>query len=371
MKAQPLLRLAPLLVLLAACAGPTTRPSDTPAPGTAATPAHVATATVPEAFMTAPLPEHEIDSVAAWNTPDGGTWLIATGKKTNQLVVYDGNSGATLRVVGGPGAAMGQFNRPNGIAVFADLVFVVERDNQRVQILRLPDFQPLAQFGQGELITPYGLWLQEVAPGELEVLVTDSFMADFRTELLPPMDQLDQRVKRYRVRLDGDTPKATLLGQFGDTTEAGALRMVESIAGDPQHNRLLIAEEDKRAGTTLREYRMDGSYTGRDLPRDRFQAQAEGVALWACQDGSGYWITVDQSANRTVFNVFDRVDLSFLGSFKGDTVALTDGIALHAVATRRFPGGVLYAAHDDQGIGAFDWRDIARALDLRQGCEAP
>jgi len=359
----------PLLALLAACAGPATRPDSALAPVPEAR-ENIPAISVAETFMTLPMREHEIDSVAAWNAPGGGTWLIATGKQSNQLVVYDGNTGDLLRTVGGPGKGPGQFNRPNGIAVYADLVFVVERDNQRVQVLRLPDFQPLALFGQGELLNPYGLWLHETAPGELELMVTDSFMADFRTELLPPMDQLDQRVKRYRVRLDGDAPQATLLGQFGDTTPAGALRMVESIAGDPMHNRLLIAEEDTRVGTTLREYRMDGTYTGRDLPPDRFQAQAEGVALWACADGSGYWITADQSADRTVFHLFDRETLDFRGSFKGNQVALTDGISLHSVATRRFPEGVLYAAHDDRGVGAFDWRDIATALDLRQNCGA-
>ena len=43
-------------------------------------------------------------------------------------------------------------------------------------------------------------------------------------------------------------------------------------------------------------------------------------------------------------------------------------LTLHSVATRRFPEGVLYAAHDDRGVGAFDWRDIATALNLRQNC---
>ena len=358
-----------LVLLLAACAGPATRPDSSSAPLPDAR-ENLPAVSVAEAFMTPPLREHEIDSVAAWRTPGGDTWLIATGKQSNQLVVYDGDTGAFKRTVGGPGDGPGQFNRPNGIAVYADLVFVVERDNQRVQVLRLPDFQPLAQFGKGELLNPYGLWLRETAPGELELLVTDSFMADFRTERVPPLGQLDQRVKRYRVDIQGEAPKATLTGHFGDTTPAGALRMVESIAGDPMHDRVMIAEEDIRVGTTLREYRMDGTYTGRDLPPDRFQAQAEGVALWACADGSGYWITADQSADHTVFHLFDRVTLDFRGSFKGNTVALTDGISLHSVATRRFPEGVLYAAHDDRGVGAFDWRDIAKALDLRPNCAA-
>jgi len=359
----------PLALCLGACAGPQARPDASSADLPEVV--EVAAVTVAEAFLTAPLRQHEIDSVAAWNTPDGDTWLIATGKVTGQLVVYDGDTGRYLFAVGSEGTGPGQFKRPNGIAVHADLVFVVERDNQRVQLLRLPDFQPVTSFGPGELRNPYGLWLHEVAPDELELLVTDSFMEDFRTEKLPPMHELAERIKRYRIEMFGELPKATLVGQFGDTTEAGALRMVESIAGDPLHDRLLIAEEDLRVGTTLREYRMDGTYTGRDLPPDRFQAQAEGVALWACADGSGYWITADQHRSRTLFHVFEREDLEFRGSFRGNAVASTDGIAMHSVGTRRFPGGVLYASHDDQGVGAFDWRDIARALGLREGCQAP
>jgi len=47
----------------------------------------------------------------------------------------------------------------------------------------------------------------------------------------------------------------------------------------------------------------------------------------------------------------------------------TAGIA--QAATSRFPNGVFYAVHDDQGVGAFDWRDIAKALALRTDCSDP
>ena len=367
------LRAAPaaFALLLAACATTTPDPShsrsrsDLRALPTAGEATHVA-----EAFLTAPLPEHEIDSVAAWRHPDGATWLIATGKASHQLVVYDGDSGAVLRTFGGEGDGPGRFRRPNGVTVHGNLLFVAERDNHRVQAFSLPEFAPVDTFGESELKSPYGLWIRELSPNALELFVTDSFMADYRTETLPPLDQLDERVKRYEIHLDAATPIAPTLRQtFGDTTEAGALRMVESIAGDPLHDRLLIAEEDVRAGTTLRVYRMDGTYSGMDLPPRHFQAQAEGVALWDCPDGSGYWITTDQSSDRTVFHLFDRQDLRFLGSFAGDDVALTDGIWLHASGTQRFPHGVLYAAHDDRGVGAFDWREIAKALDLRENCD--
>jgi 3-phytase len=356
-----------LALLIAGCSAPGGRD-----PSSQVMPARVFGAEavpVREAFMTPETVQDEIDSVASWRSPGGQTWLIATAKETHRLVVYDGDTGETLRGVGARGERAGEFNRPNGIAVHGDLLFVVERDNHRVQVLRLPDFAPVGLVGAGQLRSPYGLWLRETAPSELEMLVTDSFMADYRTETVPPLSELDQRVKRYRLRFDGGTLVGTdYLGHFGDTTEAGALRMVESIAGDPAHDRLLIAEEDVRVGTTLRVYTLAGEYTRRSLPRDRFQAQAEGVALWTCDDGSGYWITTDQNSDLTVFHVFSRRELGYLGSFTGEKVALTDGIWLQQAPTARFPDGVLYAAHDDRGVGAFDWRDIAQALELRTTC---
>ena len=184
------------------------------------------------------------------------------------------------------------------------------------------------------------------------------------------VEELAERVKRFRLQLPPDgTIQAWHMGQFGDTTEAGALRMVESIAGDPEHDRLLIAEEDLRVGTTLRVYTLGGEYAGRNLPRERFKAQAEGVALWACPDGSGYWITTDQARDLTVFHVFDRRELGYLGSFTGEHTAMTDGIWLHASATRRFPYGALYVAHDDAGVAAFDWQDVAKVLGIRRSCD--
>lgn len=368
---RQLIALSASALLLAACASvpapqPTPDPSSRPMPDVFG----ADSASMPEAFLSPEMPEHEIDSVASWGTPEGHTWLIATGKESHQLVVFDGDSGEYRLSFGERGEGPGQFNRPNGIAVFGDLVFVVERDNHRVQVMRLPDFAPVAMIGQDVLRSPYGLWLDETAPGELQLLVTDSFMADYRTETLPPMHELDQRVKRFGLRLPPmGGMEVHYQGHFGDTTEAGALRMVESIAGDPEHDRLLIAEEDLRVGTTLRVYDLAGSYKGVNLPRERFKAQAEGVALWACPDGSGYWITTDQARDLTIFHVFDRRELGYLGSFTGEDTAMTDGIWLHATATRRFPYGALFAAHDDAGVAAFDWQDIARVLDLDRSCE--
>jgi 3-phytase (myo-inositol-hexaphosphate 3-phosphohydrolase) len=350
------------LILLTACTTPAIRTSAPQVP----VPSTTVDAVIAEAWVSAGSTGDELDSLAVWPTEDGRTWLIATAKSSHTLVVYDAETGQRLRSIGGPGKEPLRFNRPNGIAVFGDVLFVAERDNHRVQALQLPDFDSLGMIGEDVLRAPYGLWVRETGPGQLELLVTDSFMADFRTGTLPPMAELDQRVKRFAIDLDApDGLHAQYRGAFGDTSEEGALRMVESIAGDTAHDRLLIAEEDRRVGSTLRDYTLDGLYRARSLPV--FDADAEGVALWACDADMGYWIAVDQ-LRPTVFRVYDRESLELVKTFSGEVVANTDGQVLYAVGTSRFPAGALYALHDDQAVAAFDLRDLVKVLGLSGRC---
>ena len=333
----------------------------------ATAPARISEARINEAWISEDLAGEEMDSLAVWQRSDGPDWLIASAKQGQRLLVFDAETGARIGAHGGPGSEPGRFQRPNGIAVAGDLLFVVERDGARVQVLRLPGFEPVGQFGQEELQTPYGLWLDTRQAGAVTAYVTDSFMADFANRVLPAPQRLAERVKRYRVAERDGKLEVRYLGAFGDTGEDGALRMVESIAGDIAHDRLLIADEDRRHESTLREYSFSGRYTGRSLPQDSFGAQAEGVALWTCPDGSGYWIAVDQLAPLTIFHLFDRKTLAPLGSFQGKVTSHTDGVALHG-PTRRFPGGVLYAVHDDKALAAFDLREVARTLRIAPTC---
>ncbi len=360
-------RLLPLLVLallLSACttASPPVA-THAPAPQVVAPPVRIA-----ETYVSADAPGEELDSLATWRSHEGSVWLIATAKSTHRLLVFDADSGALLRTFGTRGNAPGTFNRPNGVAVAGDLLFVVERDNRRVQVLRLPAFTPVGSFGQAELRSPYGLWLHQTAPGAVEVYVTDSYMDGERQDVVPPPEQLGERVRHYRIAVHGDRIEAQVLAVFGDTAGSGVLSIVESIAGDPLHRRLLIADEHRPSPSSLREYAFDGRYSGRSLPDGIFDGEAEGIALWVCGDSEGYWVAVDQQAPLTSFHLLDRGSLRPVGSFAGNITAQTDGITLHAAATPRFPSGALFAVHDDRAVVAFDLRDVVQALRLDPGC---
>ena len=320
---------------------------------------------VPAAFVGEAQPIHDLDSIASWLAQDGVTWVIATASESDQLLVFDGDSGKRLRAFGTSGTGAGEFRHPDGIAAFADLLFVVERDNHRVQVLQLPDFKSRGSFGGDELHRPGALWLHETAPEEYEVLVADNAPDHPQAQSLPPPGQ---RIKRYRVRTDDGVVHAEYAGAFGDTTAAGMLRSVESIAGDDDNGRLAIATGPRNTGAHVRVYGMDGRYTGADIGTRQYRAQPGGMALFSCADGSGYWIGVDRDAQRSVFLVFDRKTLAYLGAFAGKGVADTSGIVLQPASSKHFPDGTLYAVSNDASIAAFDWDEIGRALQLKTDC---
>lgn len=356
--------------LLAACAsGPVAvdrEPDQTAGADVLLASAGVPHVVVAEAFLTPMTPADNVDSPALSIGPGGRPLLLATAKASGRLMEYDGDTGAPVGTVGREGKAAGEFDRPNGIFAIDDLVFVVERDNQRVQVLRAPAMVALGSFGQAELQRPYGIWVRRTSPHRYDVLVSDAYMAgkDAKgNDIVPALAQLDRRLRRYVVDI-GEDVQAQLAGNVGDTSVAGAIRIPESLWGDPVHDRLLVAEEDASIGTAVRVYDMDGNYLGRDIGRGVFKAQAEGIALWQCDDGSGYWITTDQFKDRSLFHVWERRSLAYIGAFAGRVVGNTDGVWLHQGPTPRFPQGVFYAVHDDMGVGAFDWRDIAAALKL-------
>ena len=349
-----------LLAVLTACrqAGQSAPAATSPAP-----------AILEEVWQTERDTLDNIDSPAVWHGPDGQHWLLSTAKTTDVLVVNDAATGRELRRVGGSGSGLGGLERPNGIAVIDDLALVVERDNHRVQVFRLPSFESLGVFGDSLLKKPYGIAVYPGAEqGAYVAYVTDNY--EFVEDSVPPDSLLGERVRRFRVVTGPRGLTAELTATFGDISGPGRLKVVESIAADVPNNRLLIAEELETA-SHIKVYTLDGTFTGEVIDSGLFPHQAEGIILYACGDTAGYWIATDQAMEANTFHVFDRETLAHLGSFRGSRTLNTDGIALTQRGFAQFPNGAFYAVHNDGNVAAFSWEAIADSLRLRKDCVLP
>jgi len=346
------------LLILAACGR--TENTDTAADASAADSSAAGIPVIIEEFLTDWDETDNVDSPAVWHGPDGEHWVISTCKSTDRLIVHDAATGELVRYVGSTGEGAGQFRRPNGIAVVDDLAIVVERDNHRVQVLRLPSWESIGIFGADDLVLPYGIALRRDAGGYV-LYVTDNY--ETADEQVPPDSLLGERVKMFSMDVSDGRARGALLKRFGAVDGAGRLRVVESIAVDTVHNRLLLAEEDARFND-IKVYDLDGRFTGRIMGDGIFRYQPEGIVLYTLPDGEGWWITTDQDEGDNTFVIFDRRTLQHVASFKPAVIANTDGIALTQRAFGPFSAGALFAVHNDGGVGALDWQTIADSLGL-------
>lgn len=340
------------LLILAGCDSSSERGEQ--AAGSSASPDPVAT--VQEVFLSADDPESNLDSLAFW-TNGARHWVLGTSKDRHQIPVFDATTGAAILTHGEPGNAAGQFARPNGIATIGDLALVVERDNHRVQVLRLPSLETALLFGSETLRRPYGIALRQDRAGEpVDVFVTDNFEGpeDATGEATPPPhEELDQRIVHFRMSATGDA--AELVAKFGDTAGPGRLDKAESIALAPDDGDVLLAEE-LEGEQALLEYSPDGGFQ-RIVAEGLFEREPEGLAPYRCPGGF-LWVLTDQQLERTVFHLAAPETFERLFSFAGATVAHTDGIATTETPLPGHPLGMFWAVHDDRSFGGFDWQTI-------------
>lgn len=307
-----------------------------------------------------------IDSPTFWQSADGKeAFVIATSKERHNLFVYDANNLKLVKQVGRQGKGEVEFDRPNGIWIDKDYLFVCERDNHRIQVLKLPEFSFIGFIGEKELKRPYGLTLYQTKDGHYQLFVTDQYESE--TEVYLPASSLNERVKEFSFNIIDGKINYNLVKSFGETTGKGVLWIVESIFADTTYNRLLIAEEDKNQNI-VKVYDMNGKYIGVDLGDDLIEYQAEGIMMYDCGNGEGYYFLTDQdyyTLNNNTFHIFNRKDMKYIGSFISDKINNTDGIWMTNQKFGKFNNGALIAVNDDGGVGIIDINKIFTKLNIK------
>lgn len=315
-----------------------------------------------------------IDSPAFYQGPNGENWIIATAKSTDRLFVYDAATGEVIKTVSEEGTELGQMDRPNGIWVINDYCFVVERDNHRIQVFKLPEFKSLGFIGESELMKPYGLSVVNLADhpkaskagfnkNQYMLFVTDNY--EYEEDKIPADSLLDKRLAKVLFEINDDKIENVDFSYISATFDKDALlKVVESVLVDLDNRLLYVCEELEGAGNTcIKIFDFDGVYK-RTLGKDLFQSQAEGLAIINCGDGEGYLVTTDQSYDANIFHFFDRKTLELKGSFQPSKVSNTDGIWLSQKSFGEFTKGQFIAVNNDGGVGAWNLEKLMEKLDL-------
>jgi 3-phytase len=169
-------------------------------------------------------------------------------------------------------------------------------------------------------------------------------------------------VRHFRAEREGSEWQFSEVRAIGDTEGAGVLYKVETIASDPDRDRLLVADEYP-VENYFKIYHLDGRFSKNGMGQKLFQIEPEGLVLYPCGKG-GFWLGTDQHEARSHFLVFDRDSLEYLGAFAGTTTANTDGVALTTASFGPFERGAFFAVHDDSALSSFSLSAILETLAL-------
>ncbi len=292
---------------------------------------------------------NNIDSPAFYKDGDK-SYIIATSKDKDYLQVYDAISLKELEKIGKSGSGKSEFSRPNGIWIIDNLMLIVERDNNRVQVFTLPDYKHVGYIGQDKLLKPYGLSVHK-SDDEYTLFVTDDFESDEDKE--PNVEVLDKRVKQFTFKYKNNKLESKFIKNIGEKQGDGRLFVVESIYADPENNLLLISDESNLK-KNIKVYDLEKGTFIKNIGTGLFKYQAEGIALYDCGNGTGYWFTTDQDKGDNTVHVFERKSLNYVTSFKTKVTQNTDGVWLTQESVGNSTGGLFIMVHDDGGVSTFE-----------------
>jgi myo-inositol-hexaphosphate 3-phosphohydrolase len=287
-------------------------------------------------------PGENVDDPCFWVDPDDAAraLVFVTTKDSGLVEVFDLVTGTLVTTIRG-------FRRPNNCAVAGDLLLTTDRGTPDVKVHQLPDFRLLGTFGQ-DLRNPHGIDVLHTPEGNTLVYVTDAG---------------DASVHVY------DLATGALVHAF----PTGFGLMIEPLLVDDAHQRIFVAREEG-GGHGIGLFTPDGTLV-REFGAHVFSSDTEGMALYRCGE-RGYLVAADQGRSATQFEVFDRVTLDHLGTFRlrdatGEFTNATDGIDILQTPIPGFPYGLL-AACDGCGdipseeLDVVSWDRIAAVLGLNR-----
>ncbi|MBT4880019.1 MAG: phytase [Alphaproteobacteria bacterium] len=172
----------------------------------------------------------------------------------------------------------------------------------------------------------------------------------------------------HQIRLHGDgngRVAGEFVRQFG---EPDMVRYVEGMVADDEKDFLYAADERRgilkyKADPALYEHKVKNVFATKDgIHRDR-----EGIALYKCPNGDGYFLLSDQAGDS--LKVYERQGKNkFIGTLMTKGSTETDGIEVtsHSLGSK-FPEGIIVAHNDgNKNFVIYDWRDVRKALNLKR-----
>jgi 3-phytase len=241
-----------------------------------------------------------------------------------------------------------------------DIAVATERGREAIRIFSLPDMKLIDNggievFKEDKEKAPMGIALYKRASD-------NAIFSIVGRKSGPSIGYLYQ----YLLR---DNGKGIIIGElvrkFG---KYSGKKEIESIAVDNELGYVYYSDEQ----VGIRKYFADPEKGNEELAmfgQNEFKEDNEGISIYKFDDGTGYILVSDQSANR--FNVYPREGKNNnkhlhkrITSFAVSTDQ-SDGSDITSISLPGFEGGLFAAMSTDKTFQFYGWADIAKKTGLR------
>ena len=328
------------------------------------------TATDSQTLASALKPVVVTDTVR-WDTDDPAIWINPDDPLKSLIIGTDKDTDGALYVFDLDGKVIEEktvrnLKRPNNVDVeyglmlkgkAVDIAVATEREANKIRVFSLPDMKPMDNggievFAGDAERAPMGIALyKRQKDGAIYAIVsrksgpTEGYLGQYLLQ-----DDGRGGVKGTKVRA---------FGQYSGKKE------IESVAVDDKLGYVYYSDEQ----TCVRKYHADPDLPGAEQQLGTISVAGylednEGISIYEVNDGTGYILVSDQSANK--FHLYKRegepgnphehkevkaVDVSTTNSDGSDVTNVPLG--------PKFPAGLFVAMADNKTFQYYSWSDIA------------
>lgn len=236
--------------------------------------------------------DYNLDSIAVYNKK-----IYITCKSKNTILVLN-LKGGFIRFIGN-----NLFNRPNGILILDNFMFITERDSHRIHLYDLDKNVSIGVYGSNILKYPYGIKGFKIK-GIYNIYVTDNKL---------------KKVFNFNFKIINNKFYFKFIKSFGNN-----LKKLECLCVDKNYNRILISDEEEK---NIQIYNLNGQYL-KTIGNKMFLGDPEGMDLYKINEEEGIYITTDQTRNNNRFHLWDRKTLQYKETIYNKYVTNTDGICI-------------------------------------------
>ena len=232
-----------------------------------------------------------LDSITSWNND-----ILVTSKDSHNILAFDNETGKLKYKFGGKGYDHDKFNKPNGIKLINDYLFIVEKDNKRCQIIDMKTKESISFFGFKKLKKPCGI------DG---IFLKNQYIIFITDEKL-------ECIFKFNIKIEDDEIKRISSSIFLELSGS----KLESVLLDNENNRLLIADEDRKK---IKIFSLNGILI--KVISNIFEGSPEGLVMT-----NDSYIFTDQVLDKAFFHVFDISNFEYKYTYFNNLIKNTDGI---------------------------------------------